>query len=125
MNNQKSTFPMMKKTRTTTTQHTVKTRKMLKVRIITVSEDADNQDNGADTTNDNPDANINADSFRVPRNINRLQNSKFLSARELYQHINKKEHVFDICPPGNKSNSWFLIAYGTFLKDEDTFSYIY
>lgn len=76
-----------------------------------VTDNADNQDH-SDTTIDNEQENANedTDSFRAPLDINRLQNAKFLSAKEIFQFINNcMQYVFDECPPGNKSIHGFLL----------------
>ena len=53
---------------------------------ITVPDNADNQDHNE---NDQKMANGDSDNFRAPLNINKLPNGKFLSAREIFQFINK------------------------------------
>ena len=48
------------------------------------------------------------DEFKPPIHVN-VNNGRFMSARGALQQVTRQEKVFDICPPGNKSNVWFLV----------------
>ncbi|CAC5385338.1 FNG [Mytilus coruscus] len=69
-----------------------------------VPSDADDDDNIEEAVVDSDN-----DDYPVPDGVNSLPLGKFMSARECFAHISKKEQVFDDCPSGNKSNSWLLV----------------
>ncbi|CAC5399212.1 unnamed protein product [Mytilus coruscus] len=57
-----------------------------------------------------PTSSDNNITFPKPDNINILQHGKFLSALDCWKAVQEKSHVFEDAPPGNKSNTWFLVT---------------
>jgi hypothetical protein len=49
------------------------------------------------------------ETFNRPHRVNDLPGRKFLSARDIFQKKPQKDYVFEVCPPGNKYNSWILV----------------
>ncbi|CAG2230051.1 unnamed protein product [Mytilus edulis] len=63
------------------------------------------------SSNDLEPSSLNNDiTFPKPDNINTLQHGKFLSALDCWKAAQEKSHVFEDAPPGNKSNTWFLVT---------------
>ena len=48
-----------------------------------------------------------------------LPGPNFLAARDIFQKITEKEHIFENCPSGDKSNCWFLMDNGDNTNTND------
>ncbi|CAG2210675.1 unnamed protein product [Mytilus edulis] len=61
------------------------------------------------STDIEPTSSDNDVTFPKPDNTNTLQHGKFLSALDCWKAVQDKSHIFEDAPPGNKSNTWFLV----------------